>query len=884
MNRYLDFILDRPFWVIGAIALITCIFAFGLTKLQFESSLDSILPKQDKEYALNEEIKEIFGNNGKFIVMCITSDNVFNYSFLKTLDDLHEDLEEYRMLNKEKEEARKEKLGQFLSDESIPRKNLIAAFDDDPVFQRFLKRKCSILFDDKTTLVRSDIEDLQQELENTIALKKEEIIDIVVSPLTIQDIKGEDNALVVFDVFEKDDYNKRIIPKSEDELKAFETRLTNNPAYSGGIYARDKVTGKITDFGVMIRLQDSFVYDPIVNEVKEIVGGYSNLNIMIQGIPVLYREVNEYMKNDLIRFIPLVFLVVIMIFFLNFRTFRGVFLPFVTLLLADIWILGLMGHLGFKLTIIGIALPPLMIAVGSSYAIHVLNQYYIDLSEITRLGKREGLKVSMSHISTTVALAGMTTFVGFIMLITNQVSSIREWGVFSAIGVLFAVIIAISLIPAALVLLPHKDKTVEKKTAKANRKGLVDYIIAVFTSMTIGHPKKVIASTLVIMILAIAGLYQIVVETSVHAYFKEGDQILTSSRIIGEKFGGAFGLNIIFDSGKEDGVKDPKFLNAVEGFRSWLVADENIDLNVGRTDAFGDFVKTFNLAMNNNDKDYYKIPPETINVESYIDLFSGDDEDDDGRIDAFESYVDGDYRKANVFARVWEKQGELLSSADMDNLIVRVDQHLRDNFPSEYTYQISGVPKVIVRLSRYVVNGQIMSLTFSLIVVFLIVLFLFRNWSAGFVSLIPIGVAVLFNFGVMGWLGIKLDIATAIIASITIGIGIDDTIHFLNTFRYFKSKGFSIDDTIEKTIAISGKAIIYTSLALIFGFLVLIISNFKPILLFGELVAITMIATTIGALVVLPATIKATGVTLEESEEKTGLWKYINFKKVFESE
>ena len=140
-------------------------------------------------------------------------------------------------------------------------------------------------------------------------------------------------------------------------------------------------------------------------------------------------------------------------------------------------------------------------------------------------------------------------------------------------------------------------------------------------------------------------------------------------------------------------------------------------------------------------------------------------------------------------------------------------------------------------------------------------------------------VAVIINFGIMGWFNINLDMVTSIIAAITIGIGVDDTIHFLNTYRYYREKGYGIDETIEKTLRVSGKAIIYTSLALIFGFSVLTISSFKPVILFGILMAITMIATTIGALLVLPSVIRLTRVNLMRSRSR--IWKVINIARFF---
>ncbi len=177
-----------------------------------------------------------------------------------------------------------------------------------------------------------------------------------------------------------------------------------------------------------------------------------------------------------------------------------------------------------------------------------------------------------------------------------------------------------------------------------------------------------------------------------------------------------------------------------------------------------------------------------------------------------------------------------------------------------------------------------MSLFLSLAVVGIVVSLLFKNWKAGLVSLVPIGIAVVINFGLMGWAGIRLDIATAIIASITIGIGVDNTIHFLNTFRYHRSAGRDLDDTIRITLSTAGRAIIYTALALILGFAVLVVSSFKPIVFFALLVGVTFIATTVGALLVLPAVIRATGVDLTESTSGSRFWKHFYIGKIFNIE
>ncbi|MGM0418932.1 MAG: efflux RND transporter permease subunit [Thermodesulfobacteriota bacterium] len=855
MYRYISLITRNPLKVIFLFALLTVIFGSGLFKVEFESSLDSIMPKKDEQYILNEKIKDIYGNNGKFIIASVSSENLKSPDFLDSFNNLHIDLEEYKRYKKTKEEKRIEILKKTSADyKKVEKKELLEKFSDDRAFQRYLKRTFEILELKPEVLDKNDIQKILEKAQTSREIKKKELIDLIISPYTIKDVKGEDNALISYNLIEKDIHGKRIIPQSEKDIEKFFTRLKRNPAFEKGIYSSNKETGRITDFGIMIRLKDSPVYDPIVKEISDIAEEYKDLDIIIQGIPVIYQKINQYMKADLSRFLPLVFMVVLLVFYLNFRSFQGMVIPFTVLAMADIWIIGLMGHLGYKLTIVGISLPPLMIAVGSSYSIHILNQYYNDSETTENFDHKEKVKSAVSHISSTVILAGVTTFLGFFMLVLNQVSSVREMGVFSAIGVLFAVFISTSLIPAMLSIFPSAKKN---QTEKKIKNGFIDSLIRLLSKLVLHHSKKTIAVLMIIAVFSVAGLMQIVVETSVHAYFKKDDYIIKSSKQIGEKYGGAFGLNIIIESEKNKGIKDPEILKFIEKFRAWLTSEKNRDLNIGRTESITDFIKTMHLAMNNNNPEFYKIPNKKIDIESYISVYPGRDDNDDGLKDDFEPYVDWNFKNTNIFARIWEKQGKLITSGMMNHIDKKISRYLESNLPAGYSFKTSGEPKIIVKLSEYIVKGQIMSLSFSLAAVFLVVFLLFRNFYAALLSLLPISSAVLFNFGIMGWSGIRLDLATSIISSITIGIGIDDSIHFLKTYKYWLSKGMNAKDSVRETLQTAGKAIIYTSLALTFGFLVLVISTFKPIIYFGLLIAGTMISATVGALVFLPAVIIA---------------------------
>jgi predicted RND superfamily exporter protein len=285
--------------------------------------------------------------------------------------------------------------------------------------------------------------------------------------------------------------------------------------------------------------------------------------------------------------------------------------------------------------------------------------------------------------------------------------------------------------------------------------------------------------------------------------------------------------------------------------------------------------------MNNDDLSFYKIPETKTDIIDYLELYAGDDDDGNGRFDEFEPFVDESYQTCNILARLYRKKDFRVGTTEISQIKEKISDHLRTTLPKAYSFCVTGFPTMEVKLVYYVVKGQLQSLLLSLFVVGIIVMLLFSLLKAGLIALIPMSVAVILNFGIMGWLGINLDMATSIIAAITIGIGVDDTIHFLNNFRHLRTRGLSVDETIAGTLAVSGKAILFTSLALILGFSVFTVSNFRPVILFGLLMAMTMIATTIGALLVLPTIIKATNVDLATPEKKSLLYRYLNLGKIF---
>ncbi len=869
MERYIKFIIRNPLPVMFFFVAITVFFAFGMTKLTFDTSITKFLPETDPSYRFYNHTKGIYGDVDSFVILAVKNQPSFSPDLMKSMDDLISDIEAYQDFNPETAKTRIEKLDSLLARNPLHADDIKKALADDPVFMRLVERKLNKINGEGNIITPREKNSLRHAVEVAFELMSREMIDEIISPYTAEDISGKDDTLETFPIIETDDNGRRIMPLSAEAVEKFRKRLKRNPVFANGIYSMD-AGGRITDFAVIIRFVEADRSDPIAREILEIADSYrGRLSIVSQGQPLVYVWINNYMQEDLAKLVPLVLLVAMLIFWFNFRTLRGVLLPSVTLLFSTIWILGLMGYLGYAITTVGISIPILMIAVGSSYGIHILNQYYAEHKDIVKKGKILGLAATMNHISLTVLLAGFTTVVAFLTLVSHELSAIREWGLFSGIGIVFSVWISASMIPTGLAIMKNDKGIHGGKTSGGSGISLTDRLVKLATKISIHHPKRLIAFVAVLSIISIVGLYRLDVETELLSYFSKDNPIRTSADYISKKFGGRWGFNIIIDSGEIDGVKHAAFLKTIEDFRHWLTSEENRDLHIGRTDAFTDFIKTMNMAMNNDDPSKFSIPADDLTIMDYLELFSAEDEDSDGRPDVFKPFVDPDYRHVNILARLSEADGRLIGTSTLTKIEKKIEAHLAATLPANYSYRITGHPMMIITSAAYIINGQVQSLLLTLCVIFIVVLFLVGNLKAAILSLIPMTFAVIVNFGIMGWTGIPLDVATSLIAAITIGIGVDDTIHFLNTFRRFRRKSIPLDSAITRTEHITGKAIIFTSLALIFGFSVMEFSNFKPIMLFGLLMAITMTATTFGALVVLPSAIKITRVRLvKENEQK----------------
>lgn len=713
---------------------------------------------------------------------------------------------------------------------------------------------------DDHLLSKSEYKNILEKWEEAYLYKSMEIVKTFINPITGEDITGTEDTLKPVELVKEDESGVRQLPETADDFEEYKKILFGNPAFKSTLYSLDD-SGHIRALAFTIAMKPQKDHSPIFIYLRELMEKYNHDPVIMTpaGTPVFEEYIKEYMNDDLQIFLPLVFIVVILTFYLNFRLLRGVVLPTLCLGLAIIWTMGLMGFMGIPITLVVNMLPSLLVAVASSYSIHIFNQYLHDHEALHTNDKKRELLVSMNHISITVMLAAFTTFIGFLTLTVNQITSLRDFGIFAAIGTMLAMAISVMLIPSALMmmkLIPLKEES-DNTSGKSETNPAVKKIVGYFSRLSLNHSHAVVITVGIIFIISAIGLTLIDVETGPMYTFKEEDYPYQTEMRINELFEGTMVLNLIFDTGRKDGVKDPEFLKFIEDMRNWIVTPEGKKkYHQLQTAAFGDIIKRMHKAMNGDDPAFYRIPDRASVIRDYLEIFTGEDKDSDGRIDSMEQFIDRDYRYTNVMIRTGNYEGELYSTNVIEKGQERIRNYLENHpYGKKFKTYFVGEPVNMTVISNLIVQGQVISVFLTLIIVALIIFLLFRNIQAGVVAVIPISVSITIVYGAMGYFDIPLDIAKALLAALAIGIGVDDTIHMLKTLRHNIIKGLNLRAAMVASHNEAGVAIVYTSLALVFGFSVLLFSKFVPIMYLGLLVTATMIVTTISALLLLPSVI-----------------------------
>jgi hydrophobe/amphiphile efflux-3 (HAE3) family protein len=653
---------------------------------------------------------------------------------------------------------------------------------------------------------------------------KLDAVDQVMSLFDVKNLKNEGGTLVTESFFEN-------LPETNEETEKVRRDLLANNMAKNIVVSED-----FTLSTIILSLRDGTNSDSLVASVKEIIKNNPGPEkVHMGGLPYMRTVISGDIAKDMKRLMIIGLLIMLIMLFVFLRDIRGVILPFTVVILSIIFSIGLLPLLGWKLSVISLLLPVLLIAIANNYGIHLIAKYQeINWSDGTISNTKLAEQI-YSNLKIPIFLTGITTVAGFLSLLTHQMIPAKQLGIISAIGIAFALIISLCFIPAVL---SYLKKTNIKQSDKNGHKRILDRLLEKIAISISSKPVRVLVITGIIVLVAGFGILLLKVDTDVEKFFPEKHPVRQSAAIINKVFGGSQNLSVHFSGD----IMDPAVMKKIDNYTEELKSYPG----VGNVMSISSVIREISKAMNNPGDEFYDMVPDNREaIAQYLLLYSMN-----GNPEDLEKLIDFNYENAQIMIRINDG-----SNATINSVIGEV-QKLTAGDPDVKT--IGGYGYVVAQLANLVVRGQVSSLLVSLIICALILAIAFRSVYAGLTSAIPIAVSLIVLFGLMGYFRIYLDIATALLSSIMIGVGIDYTIHFLWRYKQERLNGLVAKEAVVKSLTTTGRGITFNAFGVIIGFCALPFSSFSPIRFFGFLVIISIFVCLVGALVIVPSLILVT--------------------------
>ncbi|MBT3310649.1 MAG: RND family transporter [Desulfobacterales bacterium] len=657
----------------------------------------------------------------------------------------------------------------------------------------------------------------------------------------VTSLSNVDNIVGVEDGMEVDPIFDPYEDIDEDVLSNVKKALDSWDFYKGNIINKKaNATAIIIEFPKLADIETKAVLHTDITKLMN-RSHFPEANLYLAGRPSLEVEMGNYMYEDLKATIPFVIIVLIIVLFLSFRSFSGVFFPMLCVIIATVNSMGLMGYLGIEISLMGTIIPVTLTAVGSAYSIHVVRYYFIAIK--TGISKKEAVEETFKNVGLSVILAGVTTMCGFGSLSTSSVTPIKEFGIFVAVGTGVALLVSLTFIPPLILFFVKSGRPEKINPDKVkDRLSFIERLIYQTTRIVMRNYRAVIVFGVILVILSIISSTRLVSYNNMIEDFPKDSKIRIANNWINNNFTGTTDISILL-TGKNDSIKEPEVLRQIENLQNFV--EEKYPF-VTKSVSIADFIKRMNVAMNANNPEFDKIPSSKELIAQYLLLYSTSGDPDD-----FDPYVDYDYKEARIlFMSTRSRSTENLEV--LNGIKEYTDKHIGPDLK----VQISGNAAITNTLSKLIMKGLLTSIIASMIVVFLLMTFIYRSIFGGILSVLPLSLAILINFAIMPIFGIPLNIPTSIVGSVAVGVGIDYAIHYINNARLNAGNYYTIDELYLHTSTTSGTSIFFNALAVTAGFLVLLFSNFIPFTTLGFLVALTMVTSALGSLIFIPAILK----------------------------
>ncbi|MBI9075139.1 MAG: MMPL family transporter [Desulfatibacillum sp.] len=586
--------------------------------------------------------------------------------------------------------------------------------------------------------------------------------------------------------------------------------------------------------GLTLVLDDTRNPEELVAKISAVLDvERDGLSFYSVGMPIVSLALARFTERDFFRLPPFTYLVIALLLLLLFRCVQGLVFPLSCITLALAWTIGLMGWTGTALSMLTMIVPVFLIAVGTAYCLHFVTAYIRAME--TGQGAEAAAWSVCRELRLPTSLAVGTTIVGLSSLMVNRIDAIREFAVFSCVGMVCLLVILLTWLPALIMVFPPP----KIRRAGGRKKDFADRFLALVIHLNLHHQKRIFAVALLLVVFGTAGIFRVRVETNPCKYFRPDAPVLQNFHAVYKDLCGSFPVNVVVKTDIPDFFEDPQNLARLSRLSGLLVDVDKVDKAV----SVADYLRLAHYASNQYAEDAYILPDQGYMVRMDINTMKtmiGEK--------TLSRFMTPDFSSANILLLT-----HISGSSDFMAAKDRMENICRQVFGSDAVCHATGFGIVISATSDLVAQGQIKSLSITMVLIFGMMFLLFLSFKAGAVAILPNLFPIVINFGLMGWMGVELSLVTSLIASIAIGLAVDDTIHYLFHYNIEFKKDLDEKRALAATLATIGRPIVFTTLTIGLGFSVLMFSSFQPTALFGAMMAVTMLAALVGDLVLLPS-------------------------------
>jgi predicted RND superfamily exporter protein len=538
------------------------------------------------------------------------------------------------------------------------------------------------------------------------------------------------------------------------------------------------------------------------------------------------------MQFELMLFLSISIVLIITFLFITFRSAYGIIVPLITVIISIIGVLGIMQITGKSLDIMSTLLPTILFVVGMSDAIHILNRYIEEL----RAGKEkmDAIKTTFKEVGLATLFTSITTAVGFITLISVPIMPMQDFGIYSAIGVLLAFVIAITFLPATLSLL-KQPKIVTQQTKKL----FWNKVLSKSFIYVLRNQGKIIVGYAIVLLISIVGIFQLQVDYKLLEDLAEDDPLQIDFRFFENNYSGIRPFEMAISTKDSSSVFDYETMLELEKIEDYLYNSYEAGFILSPVSV----IKSFNKATHSGSSTYFKIPETQKEYKKLRSKFK--------RMN-LDSKLESLMNKSASFVRFTGKMDDVGSKSVKEKnnafkqfFITEIDNDLLD-------YKMTGTALLVDKNNEFLATNMIIGLAIAFLLIAALIGIIFNSFKMAFLSIIPNVVPLAFIGGSMGFLATNINMSTSIIFTIAFGIAVDDTIHFLSKYKIESSKGKSILYSLKRTYLSTGKAIIITTIILCGGFIALVFSDFKSTFLIGVYVSLILLFAVITDLMLLP--------------------------------